>query len=457
MRPGSLFPQLDNQQLGGSGYAGTPFTLDTPEHHKVSRIPYRSRFQEPRIRAYLSLISVLAFPDTCSELNVLSESFVKCHGFPLDKGTGHAVRLPDGTRVKSLGSLTLPMRYEGEVKNYSLSFMVLRNCVQDVVLGNAFLRITETFTKFLQRLEWFPRGSEEPVPRVYLVGNPQQRVNGSINGHFVSASPDTGSDVNLISKDCAAALDLKISTDPTRIITLEFIDGSTALTYGVIPEVEWRFDEDEDSTQRHRSTSASKPKLVQDWDFGSDASPQETYICDFYVLEQLTSPVVLCSDLLLGSNAFAACANNFYQTSRLDKRRIEDVDICYIREKKSEKKVRRSLRQVLLGRARNSRFPTIYLFAAETYLQVDGPPPAPATATQIWEAEIRRRGDEADRIAELPPNERATAQEVENRRIQQWDVNQASPQNQQTHTQQSTSSSQAQPQSTNTQSSSTLP
>lgn len=298
----------------------------------------------------------MAFPDTCSELNVLSESFVQHHGFAAEEVTSFSVRLPNGTRVESVGSLTLSLRYENEPKSHRISFIVLRNCVHDVVLGNAFLQMTETLTKFLRRIEWIPRALREVIPRVCLVNSPQQGVNGSINGHFVSASPDTGSDVNLVSKDLAMALDLKVNLDPTQVITLEFIDGSRAPTYGMIPEVKWRFDEDECSTQQasqHRAKSAPKPKMVREWNFGSDASPHETYICDFYVLERLTSPVILCSDLLLGSNAFAACAKNFHQTTSLGKRRIEDVDICFV------KRARRSFRKAVLGRPANSgRSPT---------------------------------------------------------------------------------------------------
>ena len=168
-----------------------------PAHRKVSRIPCRSKFLELRIRVLLDLISVLAFPDTCSDLNILSKSFAQRYGFVLHKDTDHSVRLPDGRRVESLGSLTLPMRYEGETRSYSIPFVILQNSVHEVVLGNAFLRITETFTKFVRRIEWFPRGSSELTHKICFINTPPQKVNGSINGRLVSASPDTGSDVNL--------------------------------------------------------------------------------------------------------------------------------------------------------------------------------------------------------------------------------------------------------------------
>jgi hypothetical protein len=63
---------------------------------------------------------------------------------------------------------------------------------------------------------------------------PQQAVTGSINGNCVSAALDTGSDVNLISRALSKSLGFLIVTDFDKGITLQFIDGSTTSTYGLI-------------------------------------------------------------------------------------------------------------------------------------------------------------------------------------------------------------------------------
>ncbi|KAF2242885.1 hypothetical protein BU26DRAFT_570313 [Trematosphaeria pertusa] len=368
------------------------------EYYGLSRIPSRSLFHEHRIRAYLNSIEILAFPDSCSGLNIISESFLRRHSLSLNTNIDYSARLPNGKLVKSLGSLNLTFRFNRQHKGYRLPFTVLQNCVHDVVLGSDFLRQTETLTKYLGRIEWFRRPPAGSIPRVCFVNNPQQVVLGSINGQLVSASPDTGSDVNLISKLCATVLGLKIDTVSDRITTLEFIDGSTVPTFGMVSGVHWRFGADNDAQS---PPSLDKRTKVQEWDFGTNASPGDTYLCDFYVLEHLMFPVILSSDLLLGSNAFAACGRNFHLTSVLGKRRREDVDVCFIRAKKP----RPSWREVVLGRR-----------ASYT--------PSSVTPAQAWENELRRRGDEADRIADLPPHERVAAQEAENQRIEQWNAGQ---------------------------------
>lgn len=95
-----------------------------------------------------------------------------------------------------------------------------------------------------------------------------QQVIGSVNGHPVSAAPDTGSDVKVISKDYAESIGLKIDTDPDAIEALEFIDGSSMTTCGIVYDVEWKFEAVSNSASpapQIRENPEGKMKNVQDW------------------------------------------------------------------------------------------------------------------------------------------------------------------------------------------------
>jgi hypothetical protein len=308
-------------------------TVHNPLHiaqtRQVSRIAGRSSTQEHFVTMCLNATTVMAFPDTCSSVNIISEQFLHRRNIAFDSQLQHSFRLPDGKEVNSIGVVELEFRLEGDASLHQQAFSVLRNCVHDVILGHSFLERIQLFTKFIHRLEWIPRALLARVPRVCLVESPQQAVRGSIN-------------VNLISRALAESLGFLIDTDSHRVITLEFIDGSTASTYGVIPDAEWRFDEHEESTETSSPRQPSPTMLstvVRDWNFGDDATSTDVYLCDFYVLDNLTTFVILSSDLLLGSNAFKACAPNFRATAHTTKRQREEreTDVCYIRKQKKRR------------------------------------------------------------------------------------------------------------------------
>jgi hypothetical protein len=229
------------------------------------------------IMGSLKGITVSAIPDTGSELNIVSDHFIKLHGIKLDSEFQRSIQLPNRETI-STGTGSLPFSFEGEKSTFSIVFTVMPNCVHDVILSNSFLRTTETLTRFSSRLKrkFVP---SLHMPRLRLLGAPKQRILGSINGHTAVALPDTGSDVMLISKQYVEERRLIhwVSTDNTYRTCLEFADGSLANTCGIAFGVEWRFGK-EDSTSRP---------------------------CDFHIMDGLPYDVILSNDFLFESKAFS--------------------------------------------------------------------------------------------------------------------------------------------------------
>ncbi|KAK1475123.1 hypothetical protein CCUS01_16944 [Colletotrichum cuscutae] len=92
----------------------------------------------------------------------------------------------------------------------------------------------------------------------------------------LSALPDTGSDVMVMSKAYAISRGFNIDRNLQKFLDLELADGSEAFTCGLVRGVDWTF-----------------------------AASRQSVKCDFYVLEDLCTNVVLTNDFLFGVDVFS--------------------------------------------------------------------------------------------------------------------------------------------------------
>jgi hypothetical protein len=67
-------------------------------------------------------------------------------------------------------------------------------------------------------------------------------------------------------------------------------------------------------SRRQRNLLSRSPQWQADWEFGTDTTHGDTFICDFYVVKKLTVPIILGQTLLYGTNAFAAGPEHFRRT-----------------------------------------------------------------------------------------------------------------------------------------------
>ncbi|KAF2676471.1 hypothetical protein K458DRAFT_396906 [Lentithecium fluviatile CBS 122367] len=179
---------------------------------------------------------------------------------------------------------------------------------------------------------------------------------------------------------------------------------------GLFSGAEWRFDGNEEAAEASWwdvASTKSQLAVTQDWKFGSYATSSDLHAWGFYGQEDLTTPAILGSDLLPGSNGFNARMMKL-QGSQDPTDPVTMVgNLACVYAPKEPWRLHARFRRG----PRNATQPSAFL----------GP-------DQAFENELRRRGDEADRIADLPVRERAAAQDAEYRRIQQWNANQQSSQ-----------------------------
>lgn len=238
---------------------------------------------EPTISGSLQGNDISAFPDTGANANFISERYARRHGFPIDGNAKSHVTVGSGARVGIIGTTTLPFHFAKETKTHLLIFNVLRKSLHDVILGSPFLRMTETLTRFTARIGRKVRDSvSDNFYRLCLLGS-NMYVRGLVNGMTVSAVPDTGAEVSVMSASFARENGFLIDSEEWHRVPFGFADGSTAEALGVIREATWNYGRD-----------------------------NEAHLTDFYVLEDLPVDVVLGNDFLWQTNAFVEHEDDFW-------------------------------------------------------------------------------------------------------------------------------------------------
>jgi hypothetical protein len=216
---------------------------------------------------------VEAFPDTGADSCFVSANFAALLRLEPVSGTHKVVRLANNNVVQSPGMVKVPWIFAGERERHVLDCWILPGCVHKLVLGNAFLRATQTLTTFARRIK--SRLTQIPKRlRLARLGEDKQRLWGTLDGHPTAALPDTGSDGMFISSEYAKKRGLDIEHDPANWLEVEFADGTTAWTSGVVRDAEW-------------------------------FSGGRTLRCDFHVLDHLCADVVLSKDYLFKFDVFS--------------------------------------------------------------------------------------------------------------------------------------------------------
>jgi hypothetical protein len=236
--------------------------------------------REPSLPARLNGKEISAFPDLGAPANFIALHLVQSYGFAIKPAVRQVVSTSIGSAISIMGTVTLPFSFEGEDKSYQLEFNVISEAIHNVIVGSPFLSLTRTFTRHAHRLK--QKFRKVLLPRMCFLGS-HQYVSGRVNGIYVEAVPDTGADVPLMSKSFAKYNGLVIHTGPEHRVLLEFADGSTATTIGLVKGVEWRF-----------------------W------TSKEPYHLDVYVIEKLQTKFILDNTFLYNTNAFVAHELDFW-------------------------------------------------------------------------------------------------------------------------------------------------
>lgn len=235
---------------------------------------------EPCIDASLGGRDVATFPDTGAAGNFISLSYAEKHRLRIDRTSASPILIGNGSIITMLGTTSLPFTFARETRIHNLEFAVLGRSKHDVILGSQFLQMTETFTRFSHRVR--RRLRDVLKNRVCVLGS-QQYISGRANGVRVEAIPDTGADLCLMSASFAKLRGFKVDASDKHHIPLEFADGSTTLTTGMIEHVSWTFE-----------------------------GTREPFYTNVYVLPNLPADMLLSYDFLCHTDAFAARESSFY-------------------------------------------------------------------------------------------------------------------------------------------------
>jgi hypothetical protein len=271
--------QPDNDYPGHNSVPGAKMRVLGPQ--KVySSIGKPRIVRETRLPSTLNGHEISAVPDVGAAANFIALRYVHKHGLIINHAARKLVQTAVGSAVDILGTVTLPFSFKNEEMIHHLTFNVMREAVHDVIIGSPFLKLTKTYTRYKHRLQQMLR--EVRLPRLRFLGS-HQYVRGWVDGAYVDAVPDTGADVPVMSLAFAEQHGFIVDTNAKHRILLQFADGSTATTLGIVRDMNWSFGSSE--VQHH---------------------------IDVYVLEELQTDLILDNNFLYDTNAFVVHERDFW-------------------------------------------------------------------------------------------------------------------------------------------------
>jgi hypothetical protein len=218
--------------------------LSRPSQNVSNSIPRRSnKPRNTRLALPITLdakgiaATVLATADTSADVNIISEELARALGHK-EYGPASARRqftLANGKIIEAIGQITSICAFGMETEmavSVSCVFHVLLKVVTPIIMGLQFLEHTETMTKHRNRLIRVPRPALQSLS-VCSVDRPRKQLSCYVGPKNtpVLATPDTGSEIDLISPKLASELGLAVQPGSQ---VLELADGSLVRTDGFV-------------------------------------------------------------------------------------------------------------------------------------------------------------------------------------------------------------------------------
>jgi hypothetical protein len=192
-------------------------------------------------------------------------------------------------------------------------FFVSNSFVIPLILGKRFLRTTKTLELHFHRLK-NRSNSVGDLPLVAYLGDDyehkQEQISFWLNGTKLDSTPDTGSEINLLSLDFALRWGLNFN--PHKYTNMQFADGTVVSSRGSITlDVSFGGDgappvtrlELVDLSGEDYETPATGGKIAY--------GPQTAIAAEFHILEGLQVDVLLGVDVLATVDAFVQHNRHF--------------------------------------------------------------------------------------------------------------------------------------------------
>lgn len=145
----------------------------TPSPSERRPPPRHTRTSEPTVECTVHGNSMHAIPDTGADSNYISEAEVQRRNYVVNHKESRKVKMANGRWVKTLGTVRLRFGFRYELQRHHLKFHVVKECIQDMILGSWFHWATKTLTKFRNRITEVVRKTTASCVR--FMGSPQLR------------------------------------------------------------------------------------------------------------------------------------------------------------------------------------------------------------------------------------------------------------------------------------------
>lgn len=240
---------------------------------------------------------VHAIPDTGADENVISTACVSQLGLTIERDPDPTTfKLANGRCVLSCGFVksSLTFAHGANKPKAPAVFKVFPTLAVPLIMGRKFLRDTKTLTKHDDRLQRIPNPPAFGLPRIFHLNPAKQRLRCYLDGIPVYANADTGAEMNLASPKWASKNRMVLRKPEPGYERVMLADGSTAHISGQF---------------------TARFHVFQK---GSKGSTPKVYTKQFFILEGLTSDVLLCQDLLLEIRAFKEQQKAFIELNNAD-------------------------------------------------------------------------------------------------------------------------------------------
>jgi hypothetical protein len=267
----------------------------------------------------------LAVPDTGTSINAISYAALsrldsrEVIALEDDSAKPESHKLGDGRLINPIGQIWLHCAFpegNGEVSNLLFRVYDALAIGVSVIIGESFLKTSETLTKYTSRLKQrcLPLGHHLPRVMSLQPGKTYMRV--YINSLMAYAYADTGSEVDLISSQYAARRGFEIHDVTLDERRVAFADGEIRSLRGKVrikfelpprPETHWA------DLGDAAKDNAGLVEMMRQLRVDPGGPKEPTQPTDFYVLDGLDCDVLLGQALLDAIDAFKLHQDAFVQ------------------------------------------------------------------------------------------------------------------------------------------------
>ncbi|KAE9362992.1 hypothetical protein N431DRAFT_489935 [Stipitochalara longipes BDJ] len=199
----------------------------------VKQYPVGRRFVPKGIKILLDSKEHFARPDTGSDRNIISRAYAKKHGILIRKHKTKVenFRLGTGTFARSIGKAHIKTSVPGIDFEDIVRFHVMEECANPLIMGSEFVREIQLYTRnkhLLVEYGFF----RHRLPILNRAGTRRQYIPFTADGHSLMACPDTGSELDFISEECAVRCGFVINASDDVRLRVMLGDRSIVETIG---------------------------------------------------------------------------------------------------------------------------------------------------------------------------------------------------------------------------------